>query len=386
MKISISIFGRFHFFDLAKQFTKKNTLHSLISTFPYFKAKEWGIRRQNFKSILIIEIIKRIFYKFKLYNVNVDLNFKKVYGFFSNMLIKNEIDVFIFFAGNGYNSKVIKRLKKNKVLCIPDEGSAHILTRKKIMDDEYKRLGFNFKENHSKELINETLLEYDLADYISVPSKFVKNSMIENGINQNKIIINPYGVDLNQFKQSKKKDHIFRVIFCGSLSIRKGSHFLLKAISELNLKNFEFWHIGNIYNEMNHFIRKYVSPNIQYKGMFKQSELSILYSQGSIFCMPSLEEGLAMVQLQAMACGLPLICTPNSGGDDLITNQGEEGFVIPIKDSEAIKEKIKYLYENPSICKEMGSKAKLKIKRGFTWDDYGNRYTETLKNFLNNAK
>ncbi len=99
--------------------------------------------------------------------------------------------------------------------------------------------------------------------------------------------------------------------------------------------------------------------------------------------MPSIQEGMAMVQLQAMACGLPLITTTNTGGDDLITRNGEEGFVIPIRDVEAIKEKILYLYENQDIAKEMGEKAKKKVENGFTWDDYGDKYIVNLNKVYN---
>ncbi|HIE58654.1 MAG TPA: glycosyltransferase, partial [Hydrogenothermaceae bacterium] len=116
-----------------------------------------------------------------------------------------------------------------------------------------------------------------------------------------------------------------------------------------------------------------------------QNELYKYYSQGSIFVLPSLEEGFAMVQFQAMACGLPLICTTNTGGEDLITKNGEEGFVIPIRNVEAIKEKILYLYNNQNICKDMGQKAKKKIEKGFSWDDYGNRYIKNLEKIMPNA-
>jgi len=226
-------------------------------------------------------------------------------------------------------------------------------------------------------------LEYHLADYITVPSSFVKRSMNEAGINPEKIFVNPYGVDLSQFKQIPKQDNIFRVIFCGNLSIQKGSHYLLQSIYELNLEDFECWHIGKISSEMEVFIKKYRTKKMKYKGVQPQSELYKLYSQGSVFCMPSLQEGMAMVQLQAMACGLPLICTTNTGGDDLITADGKEGFVIPVKSVDSIKEKINYLYKNRSECREMGLKARQRVSKGFTWNDYGDRYTLFLESVIN---
>ena len=99
--------------------------------------------------------------------------------------------------------------------------------------------------------------------------------------------------------------------------------------------------------------------------------------------MMSVEEGLSMVQLQAMACGLPLICTENTGGEDLITENGKEGFVIPIRDVEALKEKLLFLYKNPEITKKMGEAAKNRVAKGFSWDDYGDRYISNLNKIQN---
>jgi glycosyltransferase involved in cell wall biosynthesis len=97
--------------------------------------------------------------------------------------------------------------------------------------------------------------------------------------------------------------------------------------------------------------------------------------------MPSIEEGLALVQLQAMACGLPLICTTNTGGEDLI-QEGEEGYIIPIRDIGALKENLVYLYENPAERKEMGRKAMERVRGHFSWDDYGRRTMEHYRRIM----
>ena len=85
-----------------------------------------------------------------------------------------------------------------------------------------------------------------------------------------------------------------------------------------------------------------------------------------------------------MSCGLPVILSENTGAYDAITQDGEEGFVIPIKNVEAIKEKILYLYNNQDIAKEMGQKGKKRIESGFTWEDYGNRYIKNLEEIYAN--
>lgn len=93
----------------------------------------------------------------------------------------------------------------------------------------------------------------------------------------------------------------------------------------------------------------------------------------------SIEEGMAMVQCQAMACGLPLICSINTGGADLIGDDEKAGFVIPIRDVNALKERILFLYENQEYCRAMGQTAKQRISQGYTWADYGNRYAENIR-------
>ena len=79
-----------------------------------------------------------------------------------------------------------------------------------------------------------------------------------------------------------------------------------------------------------------------------------------------------MVLPQAMACGLPLICTTHTAGEDLVSN-GVEGFVLPIRDVAALKDKLVYLYENRDICREMGKAALRRVASGLTWNDYGER-------------
>ena len=92
-----------------------------------------------------------------------------------------------------------------------------------------------------------------------------------------------------------------------------------------------------------------------------------------------------MVQPQAMACGLPVICTANTGGEDIVRD-GKDGFVIPIRDVGKLKEKLTYLYENPDVCKQMGQSAKERVSAGFTWDDYGEKIIKEYKRILMESK
>jgi glycosyltransferase involved in cell wall biosynthesis len=99
----------------------------------------------------------------------------------------------------------------------------------------------------------------------------------------------------------------------------------------------------------------------RYLGVKDRRELHRYYSQGSVFVMPSIEEGIALVQGQAMACGLPVIATTNTGAEDLFTD-GIEGFIVAIRDPEAIREKLLLLYQSPDLREEMSQAALRRVR------------------------
>ena len=382
IKVDVSVIGRFHAFNLAYQLQKKSLLNRLFTSLPHFRSADFGIKKRNTISCWWCEILVRLLRKFKVVQKypSIIYLYHHCYMFALNRYIKkSEADVFICFAGVSLDA--IKIAKSKGMVVILERGSSHRCFQNKILEQEYTRFGIgkNINFGVKDEVFIREIEEYQLVDYISIPSSFVKKTFLENGVPEDKLLVNPYGVDLKEFRQVPKEDDVFRIIFSGGGTFRKGYHYLLQAFSELDLPDCELWHLGKVADEMTPFLKKYKNDNWILKGHKRQSDLYKYYSQGSVFVMPSLEEGFAMVQFQAMACGLPLICTTNTGGEDLISEEGCEGFVIPIRDVEALKDKILYLYNNQNLARQMGKKAKLKVRTGFSWDDYGKRYVEKIE-------
>ena len=115
----------------------------------------------------------------------------------------------------------------------------------------------------------------------------------------------------------------------------------------------------------------------------KQCAVGRWISRGKehIVVIRPIEDGLALVQAQAMACGVPVIATKHTGSEDLFSN-GVEGFVVPIRDAEAIAGKIRLLHDQPDLQKEMSQAALQRVKHLGGWDAYGNRITEVYRNAL----
>ena len=381
MRVTISVNGRFHAFDLAKQLNDRHHLDRIITTYPKSKVMEWGIPRKKIISLLPIELLKRVCKKMPIISKRKLTVFqKKIFEKWASHYIPKSTQVFIGWSGSSL--RCIRKAKGLGIKTVLERGSSHIEHQTEILIEEYKR--FNMLPNVApREIINKELYEYKESDYISIPSSFVRRSFLNKGILDDKLIQIPYGVELKHFKKVKKEDNIFRIIYAGGLTIRKGAQYLLQAVYELiGLENIEFWHLGTISEACIPLVHKFKSNKIKFLGHKPQKELYKFYSQGSLFVMPSLEEGLSQVQVQAMACGLPLICTTNTGGED-ISEDFKEGFVLPIRDKDAIKDKIYYLYQNPELCLQMGTAAMKKVQAGFSWDDYGDKYVTFLDKIVN---
>jgi len=310
----------------------------------------------------------------------IELNFSRILRNLHYYLISyliNEDDIVISW---GYTNRYfIEKVKNRSRLLIIERGSSHPDFQKKILSDEYAKLKLQTTEfQYSSQIQN---YEYELSNYIVVPSNFVRDTFIENGVAASKIFVNPYGVNLADFKRVEIKKDKFRIIFVGLASIQKGFHYLIEAMELLKNNNIELWHVGNISNEIKNF--DYIKPNIRYLGSKPQNELFKYYNNCDIFVLPSIQDGFGMVILQAMACGLPVICSTNTGIDNILTKNGEEGFVIPIRDTNAIVERVIELYNDKELRTKMGNKALKKVQSGFSWDDYGNRYIDFLKKISN---
>ena len=273
----------------------------------------------------------------------------------------------------------MKKAKDLGMITLLDRTNSHIEYQSKLLKDEYDKLGIKYVFNTSR-IIKKCLKEYREADYICVLSSFVKKTFLEKGIPERKLILNFSGVNSNDFRQIEKEDKIFRIIYCGGLTIKKGTHYLLEAVSTLKLKNMELWFIGNIIEDIKPFLNKY-KDCYKFFGVIPHYELYKYFSQGSVFVLPSLEEGLAKVMLEAMACGVPVIATTNTGAGDVIRS-GIDGFVIPIRDVNALKEKITYMYENQNMCRQMGQNAKERVLQKFTWERYSDRIVNVCKAVL----
>jgi glycosyltransferase involved in cell wall biosynthesis len=188
-----------------------------------------------------------------------------------------------------------------------------------------------------------------------------------------------YGARLDRFAKNGAPDKAkFVVLWVGTVSLRKGFMYLLEAFHKLKHPDKELRVIGPVSAEMDVLLKNKSLEGVNFLGPVPNQKLSEMYSTANVFVLPSLEEGLAMVQGEALACGCPIIGSVNSGAEDLITH-GKEGFIVPIRSSEAILENLQLLLDDAGLRQKMSDAALLRVRELGGWDVYGSNYVNLLK-------
>ena len=388
MKVTVSTIARFHAFNLVQKLQQAGHLYRFISRYPTWAVKgyeDYQINPDLYRSVLSVGILDEAWKKVPHWirrDINPQFWFHQNFDRGASKHISPDSDVFV-----GWSSLCLQSLRKAKSygnLTVVDRGNSHMQYFMEILQEEYEIWGLKYTAMH-KGVCEMELQEYEETDKIAVPSLFVKQTFIDRGIPESKLIHVPYGVSLSEFFPTPKEDKIFRIMHCGSITLRKGIQYLIQAFHELNLPDAELWLVGSLDPIMKPILDQYASNKIIRKGTYPQNQLRHLYSQCSVFCIASIEDGFGMVISQAMACGLPVIHTTNTGGADIVRD-GVDGFCVPIRDVEALKEKILFFYENPEKRDEMGNNALNQVRKAFTWNDYGNAMIKAYQTALDEEK
>jgi len=269
------------------------------------------------------------------------------------------------------------------ITCIYDLPIAYWETLRTLIKEESLRmpswkqtLGGGIKD--SQEKIDRKTRELELADVVVGPGKFVLNSLPVWAAGK-ALISSPFGspkaiFPFDKEPTSSKKEGPLRVLFVGSLGQRKGLGDLFQAIKMLDSNKVELIIMGSLLAPMEFY--KSELPSFTYEKGRPHHKVLELMQTCDVFCLPSIVEGRALVMQEAMSQGLPLLITPNTGGEDLVI-EGKTGFIVPIRSPEAIAEKLNWYIENRENTKLMGLEA-IKHSATYTWKGYGDTIVEQV--------
>jgi glycosyltransferase involved in cell wall biosynthesis len=384
MKVTIIVGGRWHTFDFALLLLKGGHLPRLVTNYPRYKTRRWGLPDEHVISLPMSMLLEQ-----SVRRTLGERGFARIQGLVHRIFARQAaryVDGSDIAHGlSGFSLPAIKRAAGQGIPFVVERLSAHILTQSELMTDEADRMGFKLPHTHP-DVIQMELAEYETATAISIPSRFVEETFTARGIARSKLYRNTLGVDLAAFSPETSAPRDFRVLYVGSKSLRKGVHYLREGFLQASLPGAQLRLVGGDLPETPLLLGP-PHPQIMSIGHMPQARLVDEYRQAAVFVIASIEEGLAMVQAQAMACGLPLICTTNTGGEDLLvathdgpppqTNDGireyAAGFVVPIRSPDAIALCLHRLYVDAALLRAK-SVAALNIRhRKLDWQAYTSR-------------
>ena len=243
----------------------------------------------------------------------------------------------------GYANSCFAFVRRHGGKTLLDAGNSHPDNFWEILSEENRRWNCPYPpiSRRAYERARAMLAE---VDYVLAPSSFVTNSYLARGFKPAQILQNVYPVDLSNFSPGtapRPKDRPLTLINTGGLSLRKGSPYLLEAFRLIRQKHPTARLILTqvVRDDMRDVLSKYRDLPIDWTPSVPHPALAELLRRADIFILPSLEEGLARTVLEAIACGLPVVVTPNTGSNDFV-QPGLSGEVVPIRDPQAIADAV----------------------------------------------
>lgn len=389
MKIVLSTVGTFHMFDLARELQERSALEAIFTGYPRFKLKDEGIPQSKIHTFpwvhgpyMALErkqwLGQRLIWAWE----RLDQRTLDAY------VAKNipECDVFVGLSGSALGTGRRVHTRGGKYVC--DRGSSHIRVQAEFLRLEHERWGIAQGLLPASAVDPRTIAseeaEYDEADCITVPSAFTLRSFLSQGIPEKKLRRLPYGVNLKRFHPVGAPSlNRFDVLFAGAMCLRKGVPYLLQAYKKLRHPKKSLTFAGDMSTEVIERMKRLGlwPDDAVVLGHLPQPRLREVMSKSHVLVLPSIEEGLALVQAQAMACGCPVIATPHTGSEDLFED-GREGFIVPVRDGDAIAEKLQLLADRPEQRALMSMAALERVKSTGGWRDYGQQALSIYKGLL----
>jgi glycosyltransferase involved in cell wall biosynthesis len=286
-------------------------------------------------------------------------------------------------AYEGFALPAFERAARLGVRAVLDYPVAHHRERRRVRLEENERMpafaatwpGFDdWKPGHEARLD----AEIERADVVLVGSTYAADSFVREGIDRARMRVVPYGVDLRTFScdadAAPRRAGRFEVVYAGQLTQRKGLAYTLRGYRRFARADSGLTLVGAVVGSD--------LPLRPYADLFThvphqtRSALAATFRASDVFVFPTLVEGMPLVVLEAMACGLPVIVTANGPAD--LVRDGVEGYVIPERDDEAVTDRLDRLYRQPELRAEMGRRAALRA-REFGWDAYARRVSDVLR-------
>lgn len=275
----------------------------------------------------------------------------------------------VYFGYDTCSLEVMEHLKRRGIPCIVDQIDPCRVEIETVRAEQLAWPGWEeeplevpeeFYERHRE--------EWSIADRVMVNSDFTRQALVEQGVPGDKIAIVPLSLETSDSKTDShglRNTHPqfsraapLRILFLGQVMLRKGIQYLVQAAEFLRDSPVIFDVVGPI--QISKSAVASAPANVIFHGRVTRDETDDWYRNADVFVLPTLSDGFAITQLEAMANGLPVIATPNCGA---VVTDGVDGFVVPPRDSKALSRAICRYLEEPACLANQHRAALVKSKQ-----------------------
>ncbi|KWF12760.1 glycosyltransferase family 4 protein [Burkholderia pseudomultivorans] len=369
MKVSVAVCGRFHFHNYVERLDELG----ILDTFYYaHKARASAFSLAHGRAVNIWA---------KEYAVRAHAKLLK--GRFSDLLYPVYHDLWqlgvrlhwrptplLHVMAHGTSQHVVDKARREGSIVIGEVVNTHPAYRDRILTEEERRRGMPHASRINRQQ-QRLIDEVRMYDYVLAPSAIVRDSFIEHGVPAGIIKVIPYAANVKRFHPLEKRGRHadrFEILCVGQVSLRKGQLYLLEAVKRLDDKRLHVTLIGQIDPRIAPLLAPY-EHLFTHIPRVDNAQLNEYYNSANLFVLPSLEEGLAVVLCEALATGLPIIATRESGAAELIEHD-RSGKIIPSGSAAQLADAIAELASSPDKVEEFSRQATAAAAHTHNWNQY----------------
>lgn len=280
----------------------------------------------------------------------------------------------VFHCRSGAGHTAIAAARARGMRIVVDHSIAHPAFLERALKAECEAMGEPFWTTPNDPFWRQVLDDCLAADVLLVNSDFVKRTFVDEGMDPDRIKVIYLGVreDFSGVKTDYATQGRLELLFTGQFGARKGARHLVSALEALAAagQDFHLTVLGHSADAKEMVASSSIADKITMPGFVPQDELREYLARSDLYLFPSLAEGCASSAMEALAAGLPVIATEETG---LPARHDAEAVIVPAASPRALAEAIAALAADEARRARIGTAGARMMSSGFTWDDYGRK-------------
>lgn len=375
--IAIVVQGRFHAFAMAREMLKQGADVSVLTTYPGFVARKFGLPGHAVHSAPLLGLLHREAYR-RDWPRRMPWMERFLHTSFSRwagrVLVRHPKQIIHAFSGVALDMfHQVRRAGLDSRLILA-RGSAHILTQHQLLMEEEARSG-TFVDKPTRWMIEREMREYEVSDNVVTLSGFARDSFLRHGFKMDRLPMLPLATDTRMFaaseaqKESRRarllKGGPLRVLGTGSFCLRKGALDFVAVAREL-AGVMKFTWVGNITSDVA-AVAEAAREWIEFLPRVPEQDLPQFYHDADLYFFPTIEDGFAVTLSQAQAACMPILASMNCAAPDMIQH-GHDGWLVPVRAREEMLRLLRQAHADRAVLVDMVERL-WERPRKRTWED-----------------